>query len=165
MDKYLIEYVGYTFYWRDIGPGPSVRGHITGLESVRRRYHSAYTDLKEVQRVMEERMERNDESDGFYVVSKIVDRQYVPGILRIGMQGNPHWEKVERFKWFRLDHKWPSFHLRQAGHFKYHPCQKRFYQKEKTFAEACKSIAHLMEPWLSKQNETTILGKIRRYDI
>lgn len=159
MDKYLVEFVDYAFHWIDVGPGPAMRGGVIGIESIHRGYHRAHNNLEEVQKVIEDGL---DEEYGFFIVSKLIGRVYVPGKLHIDSFGKAMWTKVDNFKWVRLDHSWPAFRLECLSDRAYYGSQRIFYEKSKTFAELCASIAHRLKPAIVESmdrhlRETSIL--------
>ena len=139
-DRYKVEKLRYEYEWIDVGPGPSERGGTTGMGSTLRNYRKTYYNLEDAVKELK-RLQKVFPED-VVIISKFVDKEYIPGKVIVSSNGIPSWQsKIDNYyiyRWKRGNTRWPCFYLMRKGV----SCvvyQKYFFKEEPTFAELMKS--------------------------
>lgn len=148
-DKYKVEKLEYKYEWLDVGPGPSERGNVTGMRPTLRNYRKtcynlgdAVKELKRLQKMF---------SEDVVIISKFIDKEYIPGKVIVSSNGIPSWqEKIDNYytyRWKRDNGRLPCFYLMVDDDLCI-PLQRWFFKEEPTFSELMKSdvITKLFTP-------------------
>ena len=139
-DRYKVEKLRYEYEWIDVGPGPSERGGTTGMGSTLRNYRKTYYNLEDAVKELK-RLQKVFPED-VVIISKFVDKEYIPGKVIVSSNGIPSWQsKIDNYyiyRWKRNNTRLPCFYLTIDDN----PCtvfQRQFFKEEPTFAELMKS--------------------------
>lgn len=139
-DKYKVEKLEYKYEWIDVGPGPSERGGTTGMGSTLRNYRKTYYNLEDA--VEKLKSLQKIFSEDVVIISKFVDKEYIPGKVIISSNGIPSWQsKIDNYyiyRWKRNNARLPWFYLTIDDN----PCtilQRQFFKEEPTLSELMKS--------------------------
>ena len=139
-DKYKVELLRYEYEWIDVGPGPRECSGITGMGSTLRNYRKTYYNLEDA--VKELKRLQKIFSEDVVIISKLVDKEYIPGKIIISSREILSWQsKIDNYyiyRWKRNNTRLPWFYLTIDNN----PCtvfQKQFFKEEPTFFELMKS--------------------------
>lgn len=166
VDKYKVETLSYIYDWVDVGPGPRERGNVRRMSSTLRNYRKTY-NLKEAVK----EFERVKTKENVVIISKFIDKEYVPGKGVISSRGIPSWQLVDRlydYGWKRLNTKEPLFRITMDGEVPDIVSQKWFFEKKSTFSELMKSNIIIKELTTEKAckdicTKLPLLNSMRRY--
>lgn len=139
-DRYKVELLEYEYNWLDVGPGPRERGNMTGMGSTLRNYRKTYYNLEGAVKELK-RLQKIFPKD-VIIISKFVDKKYIPGKVTVSSSGISSWqERIDNYyiyRWKRNNTRFPHFYLTLNGE----PCiviQRQFFKEEPTFSELMKS--------------------------
>lgn len=171
-DRYIINYLGCTYAYRKA----SMFGHTvnTGPDGylVCRRDTKYYTSLIQAIKVLDSEIERLKEyhkySHGTFIISKKINNRYIPGRIKIDMNGNPTWEPLvlygTRYIWHRIDSKRIRFELfTDKGKCADYISQDTIYKIEPTFYEMGSGLhipEYMAEQILKQFVESSLSHKI-----
>jgi len=143
MDKYKVETIEYEHNWIDVGPGPAERGSISHMRSMVRNYNKTYSTPKEA---LEEltRLQNLRWSPDIIIVSKLEEREYVPGKITVLTSGEVAWSPLPEYVWKRNPHTRINFFDLVTKRGESHVVsQSWFFKREPTFLELMKSAEKL----------------------
>lgn len=124
-NKYKVEALSYTR---------------SNMSAVLRNYRRVFHNLTEVVKEFKRLQKRSPEN--VIIVSKLINKQYVPGKMIISSNDVPSWKLTTglyEYGWKRLDTKEPLFRITMDGSIFGIVSQKSFFEKKLTFYEIMKT--------------------------
>ena len=167
-DKYKVERLSYIYERLDVGPGPRECGNVLRMGSMLRNYRKTFLNLELAVKEFE-KLRKRLSNDVVIIISKFINKEYVPGKVIISSRGIPSWQLVDNFYtygWKRLDTKYPLFRITMDGKVPDSISQRWFFEKKPTFSELMKTGA-LAKAFTDKQvtrfMKLPLLSSLKRY--